>query len=105
VAVTCLVQATQDSQQGNAQGLSQQQPPLSPNLTWQELQGRSASPDKSPDHKKKGLLGSAFGAAANVLKAIGNPAKGKRNDSMQNCNVYTACAEGALEHAYRHAVC
>ena len=78
VAVTCLPQATSDSQQGSIQGLSPQQPPLSPNLTWQELQGHSGSRDNSPEQKKNGLLGSAFGAAANILKAIGNPAKGDR---------------------------
>ncbi|DBA75282.1 hypothetical protein WJX77_005189 [Trebouxia sp. C0004] len=75
VAVTCLPQAASDSQ-GNAQALAQQQPPLSPNLTWQELQGHSASPSSSPEQKKNRLLGSAFGAAAYVLKTIGNPAKG-----------------------------
>ncbi|DBA87122.1 TPA: hypothetical protein ACH3X2_005227 [Trebouxia sp. C0005] len=75
VAVTCLPQAASDSQ-ASAQTLAQQQPPLSPNLTWQELQGHSASPNSSPEQKKNKLLGSAFGAAANVLKAIGNPAKG-----------------------------
>ncbi|KAL0045379.1 hypothetical protein WJX82_005344 [Trebouxia sp. C0006] len=75
VAITCLPQAASDSQ-GNAQALAQQQPPLSPNLTWQELQGHSGSPNSSPEQKKNRLLGSAFGAAANVLKAIGNPAKG-----------------------------
>lgn len=78
MAVTCLPQAASDSQQGTAQGLSPQQPPLSPNLTWQELQGHSGSRDNSPERKKNGLLGSAFGAAANIFKAIGNPAKGER---------------------------
>lgn len=75
VAVTCLLQAASGNQ-NTAQIPTVQQPPLSPNLTWQELQGHSASPDKSHDQKKTGLLGSAIGAAANVFKAIGNPAKG-----------------------------
>lgn len=74
VAVTCLPQAASDSLD-NAQALAQQEPPLSPNLTWQELQGHSGSPNSSPEQKKNRLLGSAFGAAANMLKAIGNPAK------------------------------
>ena len=90
VAVTCLPQAASDSQ-GNAQGLAQQQPPLSPNLTWQELQGHSESPNSSPEQKKNRLLGSAFGAAANVLKAIGNPAKGEFGSSMKQPCLYLHC--------------
>lgn len=82
MAVTCLPQAASDSH-GNAQGLAQQQPPLSPNLTWQELQGHSGPPNSSLEQKKNRLLGSAFGAAANVLKAIGNPAKGEFGNSMK----------------------
>ena len=83
MAVTCLPQAAPNSL-GNAQALAQQQPPLSPNLTWQELQGHSGSPNSSPEQKKNRLLGSAFGAAANVLKAIGNPAKGECGNSMNH---------------------
>lgn len=86
VAVTCLLQAASGNQ-NTAQIPTMQQPPLSPNLTWQELQGHSASPDKSHDQKKTGLLGSAIGAAANVFKAIGNPAKGKL--SGEKPTVYT----------------
>ena len=71
VAVTCLAQSAPISQQNDAP----KEPPLSPNLTWQELQGRSASPGGSPEQKKSGLLGSTIGAAANVLKAIANPGR------------------------------
>jgi len=90
VAITCLPQAASDSQ-GNAQALAQQQPPLSPNLTWQELQGHSGSPNSSPEQKKNRLLGSAFGAAANVLKAIGNPAKGECSSSMKQLRLLLHC--------------
>lgn len=74
VAVTCLTQA---AAVGNQPADALQGPPLSPNLTWQELQGHSASPGSSPEQKRGGLLGTAFGAAANVFKAINNPAKSK----------------------------
>ncbi len=90
VAVTCLPQAASDSQ-GNVQALTQQQPPLSPNLTWQELQGHSGSPNSSPEQKKNRLLGSAFGAAANVLKAISNPAKGEFCNSMKRLCLHQHC--------------
>lgn len=90
VAVTCLPQAASDSQ-ASAQTLAQQQPPLSPNLTWQELQGHSASPNSSPEQKKNKLLGSAFGAAANVLKAIGNPAKGEFGNSIKQVCLHLCC--------------
>ena len=90
VAVTCLPQAASDSQ-GSAQALAQHQPPLSPNLTWQELQGHSGSPNSSPEQKKNRLLGSAFGAAANVLKAISNPAKGEFGNSMKQLCMHLHC--------------
>lgn len=90
VAVTCLPQTASDSQ-GNAQALAQQQPPLSPNLTWQELQGHSGPPNSSLEQKKNRLLGSAFGAAANVLKAIGNPAKGEFGNSMKQLCLHLNC--------------
>lgn len=74
VAVTCLARAAGDTphskQKEEAQG-----PPLSPNLTWQELQGHISSAGSSPEKARAGLLGAAFGAAANVFKAIGNPGK------------------------------
>ena len=73
VAVTCLTRAAAPSQQTEeARG-----PPLSPNLTWQELQGRSISAGSSPEQARAGLLGAAFGAAANALKAIGNLGKSR----------------------------
>lgn len=69
VAVTCLTRAAapHSQQKEEVQG-----PPLSPNLTWQELQGHTGS---SPEKARAGLLGAAFGAAANAFKAIGNPGK------------------------------
>ncbi|KAL3143466.1 hypothetical protein ABBQ38_002277 [Trebouxia sp. C0009 RCD-2024] len=71
VAVTCLARATPLRQEPEeARG-----PPLSPNLTWQELQGQSSPAGASPEKPRAGLLGSAFGAAANALKAISNPAR------------------------------
>ena len=79
VAVTCLTQAATDGQQSN----TPRAPPLSPNLTWQELQGPSQSPGSSPEQKKTGILGSALGAAANVFRAIGNPNNGR----LQNTDV------------------
>lgn len=74
VAVTCLtrVAAPPSQQTEEAQG-----PPLSPNLTWQELQGHSTSAGSSPEKTRAGLLGAAFGAAANALKAMGNSGKSR----------------------------
>ena len=74
VAVTCLARAAapHGQQTEEAQG-----PPLSPNLTWQELQGQSTSAGSSPEKARAGLFGAAFGAAANALKAIGNPGKSR----------------------------
>lgn len=74
VAVTCLtrVAAAHSQQTEEAQG-----PPLSPNLTWQELQGHSTSAGSSPEKTRAGLLGAAFGAAANALKAVGKPGKSR----------------------------
>ena len=75
VAVTCLAHAAPLRQEAEeARG-----PSLSPNLTWQELQGQSSPAGASPDKTRAGLLGSALGAAANALKAIGNPARSARS--------------------------
>lgn len=71
VAVTCLTRAAPLRQQTE----EARAPPLSPNLTWQELQGQAPPAGPSPGKTRAGLLGSAFGAAANALKAIGNPAR------------------------------
>lgn len=75
VAVTCLTRAAAShiQQKEEAQG-----PPLSPNLTWQELQGHTTSASSSPEKARAGLLGAAFGAAANAFKAIGNPGKSSK---------------------------
>lgn len=75
VAVSCLARAAapHSQQKEDAQG-----PPLSPNLTWQELQGHTTSAGSSPEKARAGLLGAAFGAAANAFKAIGNPGKSSK---------------------------
>ena len=76
VRVTCLPQTVAAIQSTRAQNTSNQ-PPLSPSLSWQELQGHSASPEKSSAPTRGGFLGTALGAASNALRAIANPARSK----------------------------
>lgn len=84
VAVTCLTRAAPHSQQTEKWS---QGPPVSPNLTWQELQGHPTSAGATPEKARAGLLGSALGAAANAFKAIGNPARNVKS-KLQTTQTY-----------------
>lgn len=61
--------------------------PMSPSLTWEELRG-GASPSPSPPAKQRaGLLGSALGAAAQVVKRVANASPGKLLCLVSGCSV------------------